>query len=267
MFRPIHLYIIASLLTISLGVGAQELMTDSAQTVLMATQELLPDSTATALMTDGDSGGVYKILKEKFIEGNPYFMSLVALALIVGLVFCIERFVFLALSDIRVKRFMADLETKIDSGKISEAKEQCSSARGPVAAICRAALERIDEPMDHIERAVQSRGTVEIARLERGCSWISMCISLAPSLGFLGTVIGMVVAFDDISAADNINASIVADGMKMALITTIFGIVVAIILQLLYNWIITKIDRMTAEMEESATVLLDAVVRYKHTKA
>lgn len=210
-----------------------------------------------------EDGGFHKALKKKFIEGNAGFMSLVALALVLGLAFCIERIIYLSLSEINAKKFVADLDEKIMAGDIDGAKEQCRNTRGPVASICYQGLERINEPLDDIERSISSYGSVQIANLEKGCSWITLFIAMAPSLGFLGTVIGMVMAFNDIQMAGDLNASVVAAGMKVALITTIFGIIVALVLQLFYNYILSKINHLTSQMEESAISLMDSINNLK----
>ncbi|WP_369699822.1 MotA/TolQ/ExbB proton channel family protein [Prevotella sp. S7-1-8] len=207
--------------------------------------------------------GFHKALKTKFIEGNAGFMSLVALALVLGLAFCIERIIYLSLSEINAKKFMADLDDKIMLGDIEGAKKQCRETRGPVASICYQGLERLDESIDNIERSVTSYGSVQSANLEKGCSWITLFIAMAPSLGFLGTVIGMVMAFDQIQMAGDISPTIVASGMKVALITTIFGIIVALVLMIFYNYILSKIEHLTSQMEESAISLLDSVMKYK----
>ena len=214
----------------------------------------------------GDVPGIHKELKTKFIEGNAGFMSFVALALVLGLAFCIERIIYLSLSEINAKKFMADLDEKIMSGNIEDAKKQCRDTRGPVASICYQGLERIDETIDNIERSIVSYGSVQSANLEKGCSWITLFIAMAPSLGFLGTVVGMVMAFDQIQTAGDISPTIVAAGMKVALITTIFGIIVALILQLFYNYILSKIDHLTSQMEESSITLLDSIMKYKLKK-
>jgi len=210
--------------------------------------------------------GVYKSLKTKFIEGNAGFMSLVALALVIGLAFCIERIIYLSLSEINAKKFMASLDGKIADKDIEGAKELCRNTRGPVASICYQGLARIHETLDDIERSIVSYGSVQSANLEKGCSWITLFIAMAPSLGFLGTVIGMVMAFDQIQAAGDISPTIVAAGMKVALITTIFGIIVALVLQIFYNYILSKIEHITAQMEESAITLLDSIAKYKITE-
>lgn len=213
-----------------------------------------------------ENTGFHQELKQKFIEGNAGFMSLVALALVLGLAFCIERIIYLSLSEIDAKRFMGKLEDKIVAGDIEGAKDLSRDTRGPVASICYQGLLRIDDSIENIERSVTSYGSVQSANLEKGCSWITLFIAMAPSLGFLGTVIGMVMAFDQIQEAGDISPTIVAAGMKVALITTIFGIIVALVLQVFYNYILSKIEHITAQMEESAISLLDAIMKYKVNK-
>ena len=213
-----------------------------------------------------ENEGVYKSLKTKFIEGNAGFMSLVALALILGLAFCIERIIYLTLSEINTRRLLSDIDEKVAAGDVEGAKTLCRETRGPVASICYQGLMRIGERVENIERSIQSFGQVQVANLEKGCSWITLFIAIAPSLGFLGTVIGMVMAFDKIQQAGDINPTIVADGMKVALITTIFGIIVALILQLFYNFILTKIEMITAQMEEASVTLMDIIVKHKESE-
>ena len=236
---------------------AAESVGDSAATELIAEDEL---------METEDEGGLHKQLKSKFIEGSAGFMSLVALALVIGLAFCIERIIYLTLSEINAKKLMDNIGNKIENGDIEGAKDICRDTRGPVASICYQGLLRIGESIENIERSVVSYGAVQTANLERGCSWIKLCITIAPSLGFLGTVIGMVMAFDNIRVAGDISATIVASGMKVALITTIFGIIVALVLQLFYNYIVSKIEHITSQMEESAITLLDCITKYKGGK-
>ena len=208
-------------------------------------------------------GGLHKLLKRKFIEGSAGFMSLVALALVLGLAFCIERIVYLTLSEVNTKKLLADVDARLEQDDVEGAKDLCRNTRGPVASICYQALLHIREKVDDIDRQLTNYGTVQISNMEKGCSWIRLFIAIAPSLGFLGTVIGMVMAFDNIEVAGNISPTIVAKGMKVALITTIFGIIVAIILQFFYSYILSKIDRLTTQMEEGAITLMDAVVKYK----
>lgn len=236
---------------------------DSIDDSVLANDEAAVD--ADIAPAEGDNGGFHKELKTKFIEGNAGFMSLVALALVLGLAFCIERIIYLTLSEINAKKFMGDLSTRVEAGDIEGAKDLCRETRGPVASICYQGLTRISEGMDNIERSIVAYGSVQSANLERGCSWITLFITMAPSLGFLGTVIGMVMAFEQIRTAGDISPTIVAAGMKVALITTIFGIIVALVLQVFYNYIVSKIDHITSQMEESAITLLDTIMRYKLT--
>ena len=208
-------------------------------------------------------GSLHKQLKRKFIEGSAGFMSLVALALVLGLAFCIERIVYLTLSEVNTKKLLADVDARLEKDDIEGAKDLCRNTRGPVASICYQALLHIREKIDDIDRQLTNYGTVQISNMEKGCSWIRLFIAVAPSLGFLGTVIGMVMSFDQIESAGNISPTIVAKGMKVALITTIFGIVVAIILQFFYSYILSKIDRLTTQMEEGAITLMDGISKYK----
>jgi biopolymer transport protein ExbB len=209
-----------------------------------------------------EEGGMHKELKTKFIEGDAGFMSLVAIALVLGLAFCIERIIYLSLAEVDVKKLMAKLEAALEKGDVEGAKTICRNTRGPVASICYQGLMRIDEGLDVVERSVVSYGGVQAGYLEKGCSWITLFIAMAPSLGFLGTVIGMVIAFDDIQQAGDISPTVVAGGMKVALITTIFGLIVALILQVFYNYILSKIEAITSQMEDSSITLLDMIMKY-----
>lgn len=212
---------------------------------------------------DEEPQSLHQVLKTKFIEGSAGFMSLVALALVLGLAFCIERIIYLALSEIDAKKMMKEIDAKLAAGDVEGAKVLCEAKRGPVAAMCRQGLLRIGSSADSIERSLSSYGSVQAANLEKGCSWITLFIAIAPSLGFLGTVIGMVMAFEQIQDAGDISPTIVASGMKVALITTIFGIIAALVLQVFYNYILSKIEHITSQMEESAISLLDSIARYK----
>ena len=265
------LCITALMLFTMLSAAAYAAPIDTAQVVAEAavpTAQVAADSAAgvpveIAEGVENSGGGLKNVLKNKFIEGNASFMSLVALALVLGLAFCIERIIYLSLSEINAKKFMREIDAKIEAGDIEGAKTQCRNTRGPVASICYQGLLRVDTSIEDIERSVAAYGTVQAANLEKGCSWITLFIAMAPSLGFLGTVIGMVMAFEQIQIAGDINPTIVAAGMKVALITTIFGIIVALILQLFYNYVLSKVDHLTAQMEESAITLLDALLKYK----
>lgn len=217
-------------------------------------------------MAQEETMGFHQALKTKFIEGNAGFMSLVAVALVIGLAFCIERIIYLSLSEINAKKLMQDIDAKVKAGDVEGAKDLCRNTRGPVASICYQGLMRIDDTLEDIERSVASYGTVQVANLEKGCSWITLFIAMAPSLGFLGTVIGMVMAFDQIQQAGDISPTIVASGMKVALITTIFGIIVALVLQVFYNYILSKIEHITSQMEESAISLMDILSEQRNMK-
>jgi len=268
MFRKL-LFTILLAMTVGMAntVNAQEKKNDSlADTTVTAnmadsTSKMIDESALeladTAMIDEVAEGGAYTQLKTKFMEGGAGFMSLVALCLIIGLAFCIERIVYLSMSEIDAKKFMLTLEDKLRSEGTESAKELCRNTKGPVASICYQGLMRAKESAEVIERSVSSYASVQIGKMEKGCSWITLCIAMAPSLGFLGTVIGMVMAFDQIEGAGDISPTIVAAGMKVALITTIFGIITALILQLFYNYILSKIDHLTAQMEESAITLMD----------
>ena len=267
--QKIAFFVISFLLMSVTPVMAQEATAQKAQTEAAAaldtsaidTTSLLLDE-AVAEMDDSTAvadGGAYTQLKKKFTDGGVWFMSLVALCLILGLAFCIERIIYLTLSEIDAKKFMVRLEEKLKTEGVEAAKDLCRNTRGPIASICYQGLLRIGSSMEEIERSVSSYASVQVGKMEKGCSWITLFIAMAPSLGFLGTVIGMVMAFDQIEIAGDIGPTIVASGMKVALITTIFGIIVALILQLFYNYVLSKIDHLTAQMEESAITLMDII--------
>ena len=268
------------LLTVAMPAGAQQTnIKDSTEVVSADSAAVVADSAAVvadsamaaieAELTGADAevaeegGGLHKQLKRKFLEGSAGFMSLVALALVLGLAFCIERLVYLTLSEINAKKLLGDIDAKLEQGDVEGAKDLCRDTRGPVASICYQGLLHIKEPLEQIDRQLTNYGTVQIANMEKGCSWIRLFIAVAPSLGFLGTVIGMVMAFDRIQTAGDISPTIVAEGMKVALITTIFGIIVAIVLQFFYNYILSKIEHLTSQMEESAISLTDSIAKYK----
>ena len=245
--------------------------TDSAATDSAAVDEEAPaEEEAAAAPVEQEEGksGFFKELKTKFIEGDAFWMSLPALALIFGLAFCIERIVYLTLADVNTKKMKEDIEDAlVNKGDVEAAKDIARNTRGPIASLYYQGLMRVDEGADSIDKAVVAYGAVQSSNLEKGCSWITLFIAMAPSLGFLGTVIGMVQAFDDIQAAGDISPTVVAGGMKVALLTTILGIVVALILQLLYNYILSKIEGITADMENASIDLLDTTYKYQTKKA
>ena len=229
-------------------------------------EETAPAEEAPAVVEEAEQEGFHKVLKTKFIEGDAAFMALVAIAMVIGLAFCIERIIYLSLAQVNTKKLMEAIAAALEAKDVEKAKNICRNTAGPVAAICYQGLLRIDEGLDTVERSVVSYGSVQSGLLENGCSWITLFIAMAPSLGFLGTVIGMVMSFDEIQRAGDISPTIVAGGMKVALITTIYGIVVALILQLFYNYILAKIEALTADMEDSSIVLLDLLTKYNLNK-
>ncbi len=210
--------------------------------------------------------GMYKELKTKFIEGSAGFMAIVAVAMIVGLAFCIERMIYLALADVKTDKMLEDVDKALAAKDVEKAKTICRNTRGPIASISYQGLMRLDQGADAVEKAVVAYGAVQASNLEKGCSWITLFIAMAPSLGFLGTVVGMVQAFDAIQQAGDISPTVVASGMKVALLTTIFGIIVALVLQVFYNYILAKIESITAQMEDTTISLLDLVAKYSLKK-
>ena len=242
-------------------VAAQTETVDSA-----AVDSAADEAPAEVAPVEEETVGMHKALKTKFIEGDASFMSLVAIALVLGLAFCIERIIYLSLAEVNTKKLMAGIEAALVKGDVEGAKDLCRNTRGPVASICYQGLLRIDEGMDVVERSIVSYGGVQSAALEKNCSWVTLFIAMAPSLGFLGTVIGMVQAFDDIQKAGDISPTVVAGGMKVALITTIFGIIVALVLQVFYNFILSKIESLTTDMEDSSITLLDMIMKYNLKK-
>jgi biopolymer transport protein ExbB len=204
----------------------------------------------------------HQVIKQKFIEGDPIFMSFVVISLILGLAIAIERILYLSMSGTNTKKLLSDVESALNSGGVDAAKEVCRNTRGPVASIFYQGLDRYHEGIDMVEKSVISYGGVQVGQMEKGVSWISLFIALAPMLGFFGTVIGMIAAFDAIAAANNISPGIVAGGIGVALITTVSGLLVAMVLQIFYNYIIAKIDGLTNDMEDASISLIDLLVKY-----
>lgn len=213
-------------------------------------------------MPEEEQESMHKQLKIKFIEGDAGFMSSIAIAMIFGLALCIERIIFLSLSEVNSKKFLEDIQAALETGDIEGAKKVCRDTRGPVASICYQGLMRIDQGIDVVERSIVAYGSVQASTIEKNLSWITLFIAMSPSLGFLGTVIGMVMAFDSIQRQNDISPTIVAGGMKVALITTIFGIIVALILQVFYNYILSKVEALNVDMEDSTVSFLDMIVKY-----
>ena len=230
---------------------------------LTATYAFGQEMSAQDLLNGQSDVPVYQQLKEKFIEGGAGFMASVLICLILGLAVAIERIIYLTLSTTNTQKLLAKVEDALKNGGVEAAKEVCRNTRGPVASIFYQGLSRMDEGMEVVEKSVVSYGSVQMSQLENGISWIQLFIAIAPMLGFLGTVIGMVGAFDAIQAAGDISPTVVAGGIKVALITTIGGLIVAIKLQMFFNYIISKIDSIVVSMEEASISLIDLLVKYK----
>jgi len=202
-------------------------------------------------------------LKQRFVEGGPGFMGIVLLCLILGLAIAIERIIYLNLSTTNTKKLVADVEDALKSGGVNAAKEVCRNTSGPVASIYYQGLDRYEHGVDSAEKAVVAYGGVQMGQLEKNVSWISLFIALAPMLGFMGTVIGMIEAFDNIESAGSMEPSLVAGGIKVALLTTVFGLIVAMILQVFYNYITAKIDSIVNDMEDASIMLIDMLSDYR----
>ena len=214
----------------------------------------------------GEEVPLHQALKTKFIEGGAGFMSLIIICLILGMALAIERILYLAFSKTNTTKLLNAVEEALEKGGIEEAKNVCRDTRGPVASIFYQGLLRADQGIDVVEKTIVSYGGVQMSLMENGLSWIGLFISIAPSLGFLGTVIGMIQAFDAIQAAGDISPNVVAGGMKVALITTVGGLIVAMILQIFYNYIIAKIDSLSIDMEDSSIRFVDAMVKFNNKK-
>ena len=214
----------------------------------------------------GEEVPLHQALKTKFIEGGAGFMSLIIICLIIGMALAIERILYLAFSKTNTTKLLENVEAALEKGGIEEAKKVCRETRGPVASIFYQGLLRADQGVDVVEKTIVSYGGVQMSLMENGLSWIGLFISIAPSLGFLGTVIGMIQAFDAIQAAGDISPNVVAGGMKVALITTVGGLIVAMILQIFYNYIIAKIDSLSIDMEDSSIRFVDTMVKFNNKK-
>jgi len=210
----------------------------------------------------GEEIPLHQALKTKFIEGGAGFMSLVLICLILGLALSIERILYLLFSRTNTQKLLEKVEKALEEGGVEKAKEVCRNTRGPVASIFYQGLLRMDQGVDVVEKTIVSYGSVQMSLMEKGLSWISLFIALAPSLGFLGAVIGMIQAFDAIQAAGDISPNVVAGGMKVALITTVGGLIVAMILQVFYNYILNKIDTITIDMEDASIRFVDTLTKY-----
>ena len=238
-----------------------------------AQDEQPADTTATEMVAEATEATeelpeevpMHQALKTKFIEGGAGFMALVIACLILGLALCIERILYLALSKTNTKKLLANIEAAMQNGGAAAAKEVCVKTRGPVASIFAQAMIRLadGQTLEEVEKSVVSYGGVEASKMEQNLSWISLFIAIAPSLGFLGTVIGMIQAFDAIMVAGDMSPAVVAGGMKVALITTVGGLIVAVILQIFFNYILSQVESLTIDMEDASISLMDILVKYQ----
>ncbi|WP_421871943.1 MotA/TolQ/ExbB proton channel family protein [Marinoscillum sp.] len=208
----------------------------------------------------------HQIVKEQFIDGDARFMGIVLLCLIFGLAVAIERIIHLNLATTNVKKLLSNVESALSSGGVEAAKEVCRNTRGPVASIFVQGMMRMSEGIEMVEKSIIAYGSVEMGKLEKGMVWISLFISLAPMLGFMGTVIGMIGAFDAIAEAGDVSPALVAGGIKVALLTTVGGLIVAVILQLFYNYLVSKIDSLVNSMEDASISLVDMLVKHNLSK-
>ena len=233
--------------------SAQEQAADAAEP---ATEAVAPAANdLSALTANAPEVPLHQQLKTKFIEGGPLWMAPIALVLVLGLALSIERILYLTFAKTNTKKLLKGVEDALANGGIEAAKDLCRNTRGPVASIFYQGLLRYEEGVDVVEKTIVSYGSVQMSLMEDGMTWISIFIALAPSLGFLGTV-------DAIQAAGDISPNVVAGGMKVALITTVFGLIVAMILQVFFNYILTKIESLTTDMEDSSISFVDVLTKY-----
>jgi biopolymer transport protein ExbB len=233
-----------------------------------ATEEIAAPAEEAAALEAPEEVPMHQALKTKFIEGGAGFMALVIACLILGLALCIERILYLGFSKTNTKKLLAKIEEALANGGVAAAKDVCANTRGPIASIFTQAFIRLadGQSLEEVEKSVVSYGGVEASKMEQNLSWISLFIAIAPSLGFLGTVIGMIQAFDAIQVAGDMSPNVVAGGMKVALITTVGGLIVAVILQIFYNYILSQVESLTIEMEDASISLMDILVKYQDNK-
>ncbi|MCG8389664.1 MAG: MotA/TolQ/ExbB proton channel family protein [Cytophagales bacterium] len=243
-----------------------EVDTAAAETTMQPVEEEAPAEEAPVVEEEAVPESFHQIIKDKFIEGDWQFMTPVLICLIIGLAISIERIITLNLATTNTDKLLATVEDALANGGVEAAKEVTRGTRGPVASIFTQGLMRMSEGIEMVEKSIIAYGSVEMGRLERGLVWVSLFIALAPMLGFMGTVIGMIGAFDAIEAAGDISPQIVANGIKIALLTTVAGLIVGIILQVFYNYLVSKIDSLVNQMEDASITLVDLLVKHKLSK-
>jgi len=242
-----------------------QMVDDTTQPAVEQPAAVQADTAATEMAVPEEKG-LHQVFKTKFIEGGVPWMTPILILLIIGLAIVIERIIYLNMATTNTEKLLQKVEEALKTGGIEAAKEVCRNTRGPVASIFYQGLDRYDQGLDVVEKSIVSYGSVQSSSLERGLTWISLAIALAPMLGFLGTVVGMVGAFDAIEVAGDISPTIVAGGIKVALLTTIFGLIVAIILQVFYNYLVSKIESLVSAMEDSSISMMDILVHFQRNK-
>jgi len=262
MRKLIALFMLAGIMYVPVFANAQDAPAEPAAATTQA-----PAASPTVVDDEivAEEQGFHQVLKEKFIEGDPLYMTPVLVCLILGLAIALERIITLNMATTNTKKLLVKVEDALSTGGVEAAKDVTRNTKGPVASIFTQGLMRYSEGIEMVEKSIIAYGSVEMGRLEKGLIWISLFISLAPMLGFMGTVIGMIFAFDTIEAAGDISPSIVAGGIKIALLTTVAGLIVAIILQLFYNYLVSKIDSLVNDMEDASISLVDVLVKHKLT--
>ena len=278
MKKFLSYFILAGLLaTASITAHAQDQMDTSEMVISEDTLSMAsPDSVMeeeiieeVAVMEEEvveEEASFHQVIKQQFIDGGPEFMGIVLICLILGLAISIERIIHLNLATTNVSKLLTNVDEALNSGGVEAAKEVCRNTNGPVASIFVQGLMRMSEGVEMVEKSIIAYGSVEMGKLEKGMVWISLFISLAPMLGFMGTVIGMIDAFDAIAAAGDVSPSLVAGGIKVALLTTVGGLIVAVILQLFYNYLVSKVDSLVNSMEDASITLVDMLVRHNEVK-
>lgn len=266
MRKFIALFMLAGILFVPAFANAQDAPAAAAATeATPAAEETAASPTVVDDEIVAEEQSFHQLIKEKFIEGDPLYMTPVLLCLIFGLAIALERIVTLNMATTNTKKLLLKVEEALASGGVEAAKDITRDTKGPVASIFTQGLMRYAEGIDMVEKSIVSYGSVEMGRLEKGLIWVSLFIALAPMLGFFGTVVGMIFAFDTIEAAGDISPSIVAGGIKIALLTTVAGLIAAMILQLFYNYLVSKIDSLVNDMEDASISFVDILVKHKLT--
>ena len=267
MKKTVTIFALAGMLLLNLSnvVFGQESDTTAATATEETTVAPEPEASAEDVGAP-EEVSFHQAIKDKFIEGDVRFMWPILITLILGLAVSIERIISLNMATTNTTKLLTQIEDALGSGGVEAAKDVAKNTRGPVASIFTQGLMRMSEGIEMVEKSIISYGGVEMGKLERGLIWISLFISLGPMLGFFGTVVGMVQAFDDIQAAGDISPQVVAGGMKVALLTTVGGLIVGMVLQVLYNYCVSKIDSLVNSMEDASISLVDILVKHKITK-